>query len=569
MKESTKLWQLYQEGLNYQRRMGFASDWPKFERFKAGKQWPEVTEATRNLPRPVFNITDFTVRIKRANVLNQHMKLIYSPAEISEGNESAEAQLMLPAALSMPMGNPLQERHARDGAEDFTDFADFIWADLDQDELNDDFIDDAATLGTGILHYYWDSDVSGGLMNRFKGELRGEVIDPVNIFVANPQERRVQKQEWVMISGREDVGALRKLAAENGVRKAERELIVADNETGQEGYDAARQEMDKAAKCTVLTRYYRINGEVVFDRATRNVLIQSGVPLTPRPEKLDFSRFEQTADLPEPPEPDVPEAESVGAYRMTLYPLVVMCWSKRKKSFFGSGEVETIIPNQTAINFNIGMMLLSVQQTAWPKMLVKTGALQQTLTNTPGELVTDYSSGGDGLKYLQPPIFPGVAVGLTDKVIEYTRMLSGVNEVTSGDAFTANMAASAIIALQNQAKQPIESIQKRFYRAVREIGRIWEQFFKAYYIVERSITVPDGNGKLVVKSFLGERYRDVEYNLDIDVGPAAGYSESLAQATLDKLFDRGHVTLEQYIELAPKNTMPFREQLKKMMAAGR
>ena len=156
-------------------------------------------------------------------------------------------------------------------------------------------------------------------------------------------------------------------------------------------------------------------------------------------------------------------------YRMTLYPIVVMCWNKRKKSFFGTGEVEALIPNQTAVNFNIGMMLLSVQQTAWPKILAKSGAIQQTLTNTPGELVTDYYTGGDGIKYMHPPAFPGIAVNLTDKVIEYTRMLSGVNEVTSGDAFTANMAASAIIALQNQAKQPIENIQRRFYREKRRM----------------------------------------------------------------------------------------------------
>ena len=34
---------------------------------------------------------------------------------------------------------------------------------------------------------------------------------------------------------------------------------------------------------------------------------------------------------------------------------------------------------------------------------------------------------------------------------------------------------------------------------------------------------------------------------------------------MDKLFDGGHIPLSAYIELAPQNVMPFKEQLKRLL----
>lgn len=127
-RETTKTWQEYEEGLAYQRETGLSRKLPEYERFKQGDQWPAPSKRTANLPRPVFNIVNFFIRTKRANVLNQTIKMIYSPTEQGD-------------------------RHAVQGAQDFTDFAAVLWNELDQDELNENFVDDCATGGTGILHF--------------------------------------------------------------------------------------------------------------------------------------------------------------------------------------------------------------------------------------------------------------------------------------------------------------------------------------------------------------------------------------------------------------------------------
>ena len=70
-------------------------------------------------------------------------------------------------------------------------------------------------------------------------------------------------------------------------------------------------------------------------------------------------------------------------------------------------------------------------------------------------------------------------------------------------------------------------------------------------------------GEFVPLSEVGGEVQNLHFHLDIDVGAGSVYSESLAQATLDKLFDNGQIDLDTYIELCPKNVMPFKEQLKR------
>jgi hypothetical protein len=243
-----------------------------------------------------------------------------------------------------------------------------------------------------------------------------------------------------------------------------------------------------------------------------------------------------------------------------------MTWYKQKKCIYGIGEIEGLIPNQKAINFNIGMMLLSVQETAWPKIYARLGALDQQITNTPGEVIIDkLGNGQDNIKFMQPPNFSYMAINIVDKIIDTTRTVSGVTEVATGEKIGASIAAAAIIALQNQAKVPIEAIQKRFYRSQKRIGRIWEEFFKIRYNTERNVVVTDANNKKIPMLFNGSAYEDVSFDLKIDVGPSSQFSESLAMSTLDKLYDKGDIDRDIYIELAPDNVIPFKQRMKKLL----
>ncbi len=514
MNTETELWQQYENGLEYQRSMGFRTDFPMYIRFKEGDQWAAPTARTRNLPRPVFNIVEMFIRHKRAAVLNQSVALSYAAEEDDGGDAGMAVQ----------------------GARDLTDYAQQLWEHMDQDGLNREMMDDAATLGSGILHYYYDTEVIGDGRMPFVGEIRGENIDPLNIFFGDPQQRDVQKQPYIVIASRRRVREVQELARRAGLPERVCGTIGRDEAAMDEAYDAARIEVRDEDKCTVLTKYYRINGQVYFDRATRTVELVRRQSLTP-----------------------------VGRRPMTMYPIVMMVWHPRKKCIYGIGEAEGIIPNQKAINFNIAMLLLSVQQTAWPKLLSTPGAIRQPVTNEPGEHIIDYSAGGNGIRYLNPPVFSSTAMNLSTAVMELSRTVAGVSEVITGEMTGSEMAASAIIALQTQAKTPIEEIQKRYWNVLKQVGRIWLEFILAYYVFDRPLYV-NRDGKRELRHFNGARYRDIGFALSVDVGASSEFSEVLSQTTLDNFLANGYITVDQYIELASKNVVPFKERLRQMRA---
>lgn len=527
----TEIWKQYQEGLNFQRNMQFSSDFPRYERFKCGNQWPESTENTKSLPRPVFNIISMFVSNKKSSVLNNNIKMIFRSNETGSNTDTEN-----PLAMEI-------RAKAVEGAEKYTDYADAVWHEVGQDKLNDIAVEDAATNGTGIYHYFWDSAVSGGEIRPYTGALRGEIIDPLNFFVSNPQEEDIQKQEWIIISQRVPVKTVKRMAEINGISDELMSLITPDSDTSAEGYDTALHEQDGSRKLIVLTKYYKKNGAVYFSKSTQNVLIQQEQCLTP-----GYADGIKTGHI------------------IQRYPMAMFRWHDRKKCIFGRGEVEGIIPNQKVINFTIAMMALSTQDTGWPKVIVKPGALQQKITNRPGEVLIDHYTSGDGIKYLNGAQFNYGAINLVDKIVDLSRVTSGVTEVSTGETLGANMAASAIIALQNQAKLPIDDIQKRFYRTIKEIGYIWEEFFKTYYDKERLMVTERFDGQQTVTGFTGTRYSDIEFSLKVDVGAGSIYSESLGQTTLDKMYDKGDITVDQYIELSPDNVMPFKATLKQMRA---
>lgn len=525
--KTTILWKRYQQALSYKRNVNLEDIWEECENFIEGKHWPAPTPRTRNMPRPVINICSMIAENKKSNILSSKIKLLYRPHEVFFDLEKAN-----------------------EGADIFTKFAENIAKEIKQEDLDDEAQDFATQLGSYAFHYYWDNEVIGGVQSPFFGAMRGEVIHPKNIFFANPAEKDEQKQAWIQIVSDEPVETVRNRAKKNGIPNWYE--IKADNESTEEEFK------DKEV-CRVITQYSRVNGKVVWEQSTKDVQVQKPTYWEPN---LNKSKIKEE-DIEESQEPDVPS--TTGVFRKQLYPIVFGSHKNRKNCIYGIGEVEQAIPNNKAVNFNVGMMLLSVQQTAWPKILQKTNALaRQMITNTPGEILTDTSKGnGWGVKYMEGGSFDPQALQLTNTLIDLTRTTTGSTEVVTGEVLGANMAASAIIALQNQAKKPVEIYQKKYYRTYEKIGAIWLQFFKYYYNDGRLFSYEE-DGHQYLAQMNGNNYEDYDYSMIIEVGAGGQWSESLSIGLLDNLKAAKDITTDDYIELYPETIMPFKKKLKQI-----
>ena len=106
--------------------------------------------------------------------------------------------------------------------------------------------------------------------------------------------------------------------------------------------------------------------------------------------------------------------------------------------------------------------------------------------------------------------------------------------------------------------------QKSFYRAYEEIGKIYEQFFKYYYNDGRMFSYSDEDNNKFVAQMYGANYQDIDYSLQIEIGQAGTYSDSLAVSLLDNLRATNAIDDDDYIELYPDNIMTFKPKLKRI-----
>lgn len=532
-----KIWQDWQNGLQYQKTLRLKETCEQCVDFFEGRQWPVATERTKNMPRPVINIVKFIVNGKKANILSSKISMIYKPL----------------------IYNQEEGQTATEGASSFTNFAKHINKEIKQEDLDNQAIADGLKKGTYVYHYFWDREKKTG-MARFDGGLNGQIIDCLSIVFANPKQKDEQKQKWIIIQSRENVKTLREIAKKNGISKTEIELINSDDDS-EKNYNTEEQEGEEYA--TVLTRYFRKNGEVYYTKSTQNMIIQEETPLTPDARKANIEIDDEGNTNEDEEQVDIDKPEQTN-FKMSLYPIIVDSYDEREKSIYGIGEVEQLIPVQKAINFDYAMMQMATQNMGFPKVTMRPNALRgKQITNTPGEILTDYSPGFDGIKYMNPPTFSSMPLTIADKLLEVIRTVTGATEVANGEVLGKNMSGSAIVALQTQAKVPIEDMQKRFWRTHEKIARVWEQFFKAYYRFDVSYVIENDN-KLETNIFNGARYQNMDFETTIDVGAGSAYSESLSINLLEQALQRGDITFDDYIELYPETAMPFKAQLKEL-----
>ena len=545
-KDTTSLWDGYQNGLSYQATSGLAKNLPTFVKFYEGRQWAAPTKNTKNLPRPVVNIIKMICRNKKSAILASPVKIVYKA-----------------------------EDYMAD-VEKFNNFADYIQKEIGQEALDKKAIDDGVKKGSYFYHYYWDSEAQGkdGIK---EGGLRCEIIDPLNIFFSNPTETDEQKQKWILIASREDVSSVRAKCDSD----IDPDMIAADETDNKYG----TIEQEGTGLCTVLTRYFRIKGEVYCEKATRNTVVNKPFPLAPDIQAASEALGLQEEDAPNNALPDNPDNTSLvkDGVKAGLYPVVVGNYEPRENSIYGLGEVEGLIPNQKSINFNLAMSLLNAQEVAWGKYIVLPEALRgQVINNEPGQVLTDYSGTGSGIRKMTEQTMQSQPLQLVDTLTQLTRTVTGASEVMTGEVIGSNMSGAAIAQLQSQAQQPIEELKDAFWLAKEKQGKVLAQFFKLYYTEKeftftQTETKRDAEGNRILNEygmpeeeeiqltdiFNSADFANTQFAVVVEVINGTAASAAGDINILDTLLARGLISLRTYLRAYPKDALSNRSEILK------
>jgi len=495
----TKLWELYQNGLDYQNSIDLRAQIDENIRYFEGKQWPSPTESTKNLPRPVVNIVKMICRSKKSAILASPLKIFYK---------------------SYTQGADISK---------FNSFASELLKELGQDGLDRIAIDSAVKKGSYFYHYYWDKDALT-LTGKRQGSLRCELIDPLNIFFQNPAQSDEQKQGWILIASHKDLSEVLSLC---GGKISEAEL---ERDKGDNGY------------ITVLTRYFKISSEVYFEQATKSHIITPPTALAPMP--LNNSEL---------------STQGKDFVHASLYPIVCGCYERRQGSIYGISEIEGIIPNQKAINFNIAMSLLNAQECAWGKYIALPNALKgQKISNVPGQVLIDHTGTGEGIKKMPDNGISEIPMNMSSELINITRNISGASELMSGEV-VRSLSGTAIAQLQAQAQLPIEDLKNEFIEVKRKQGLVLAQFMKLFFYKREFIIRKSAQGdeKEYFDLFSSSDYENSIFDVVVEVTSSTRTTVASDISLLNSCFSNGSISLETYIRAYPDSAISNKTELLK------
>ena len=497
-----KAWRQYEAGKEYKRRIGFYETIRRNEQFYRGDQWSG--SAAKDLPKPVFNVLKRVADYLICSVASADIKIRYTNENLPFVSGQREAELL------------------RQGLDTLSENASYRWESCGMDAKVLRMVNDAAISGDGALYCYWNPDIKNPQF--FEGDIVTEVIDSANIFPADVNRADIQSQEYIILSGRAPVSALKREAEASGASEEDISKIVSDSEVQTEAGVSSSTELEgeDEEKATYIIKFWREEGRVVFEKSVKECVIRRG--------RTDCR----------------------------LYPVAYFNWTPVKNRFHGDSPITYLIPNQKYINRAYAMAMKHMTDTAFSKVVYDKSKIPEW-TNTVGEAIAAVGGNvADAVSVVGVGEMQSGYMEVVDSAVLLTKELMGATESALGNIEASN--TSAILALQDTSRIPLEQVKRAFYRAIEELANIWADMMCAYYPSERLIPCAVGDGVCSRQIDFDSLKRDF-LNARVDVSEVTRYSAASAQSLLDKLLEGGHISASEYIKRLPSGVIIDRSSL--------
>ena len=504
MNRSVKLaWEQYESGKDYKRRIGLYETIRQNERFYRGQQW--ASGECPELPRPVFNVIRRIIDYLVCSVASAGLSVRFTDENLPFLRNEAERSRL------------------KKGLEVLSSNAAYRWERSGMDHKLIRLLTDAAITGDGVIYCYWDTEKHTPQL--FSGDINCDIIDNVNLFVSDVNRADIQSQDYIIIAGRASVTSLRREAEASGASEEYIAKILPDSADNSQSGEMSHYELEgnEEAKATYIIKFWREGERVVFEKSTRECSIKRA--------RTDCR----------------------------LYPVAYLNWMPTKNSFHGTSPITSLIPNQKFINRGFAMAMKHMMDTAFSKVIYDKSKIPEW-TNTVGEAIAAVGGGNisDAVSVVGTGEMQSGYMELIESAIEITKDLCGATESALGNLEASN--TSAILALQETSRIPLEQIRSSYYKCVEDIANIWADMMCAYYPSERLIPFETQDGgscesvdfSLFKSGFLSAR---------IDVAEISRYTAASAQSMLDKLLDGGYISPVSYVKRLPSGMLLNRQAL--------
>jgi len=519
--ETTKYWRLYEKGIEYINRKRLVQRTNRNWNFFAGKQWEGIQ--TGGLELPFLNFIKPVIRHKVSTVSQNNMIAHYSDAE---GNDELA-----------PVYERLDQKFSAS------------WEHANMDMVLWQTIKDAAVTGDGIL-YFGTKDI---------GDCQR--LPNTTVLYGNESETDIQKQPYVIIHQRLLVKTVKEMARQNGLTDEEIRMIIPDQdiENTVGNTDEVENTLEQpSSKVTVLFFFEKIDGIVHITKCTKTVVFEAEHPIASKKPDGSIDKG------------------------LTLYPLLKISWEDYPNDARGLSEVEQLIPNQLEVNKTLARRSMIIQLTAYPRLAYKEDALQnpEALEQVGKPLAIGNGMTADSvnqaISYLNPAQSNSDPKNYADDIMEYSQELSGSGETAMGNINPNRVAASAIIAIRDQAALPLNEQVAKMKTFVEEYAKLAIEMWMVYnpcgmdvlFTEEDPIT---GEKTQVMQTITKEDWDRIKPEIRIDTSQDNPWTKEAEQNFLDGALDKGYITFEEYVDIVPeKGIVPknkLQTTLKKRQAA--
>ena len=542
----TKAWEYYERGRDYNNRLS-----PNLYRlvdtnleFFAGNQWVNMpdTPAMNRLPKPVFNIIKRVASLFVASLTSSSASVSFEPLSGRGGDEAAQFATAELANLFDKFKMDYRIREA---------------------------LFDGAVSGDYCAHFYWDAEAVpfGGRFSDYRGEIRMELVDGVNVMFANPNTTDVQAQPYILIIGRESVEKLRREAEEKGAVRADMENAFQAGAGGRTELSGTGDDEGKALYCYLYTKrrvkeYYRD--------------AETGERRERERDSVFVGKYTRDAVI-------FPERDT----GLSLYPIAWGNWEKQKNQYHGRALVTGVIPNQIFINTMFAMVMRHLQLSGFPKTVYNADLISSWSSEVGQAIGVHGVAPGQGMGQvaanLAPADMSSQIIAAIDKAMAYTKDCLGATDAQMGNVSPEN--TSALMVLQSSAEIPLENTRAGLYEWLEDIGAILLDMMGNYYglrplVRERELHRPrvDALGEPVIDEETGliatesftkrvtelydfSLFRELWFSVRVNAGASTYFSEIAMVQTLDNLRRDGTLSLVEYLERIPDKLIPRKAEL--------
>ena len=485
----TSIWQLYEKGQNYHRRIGIYTDTDRNYRMYNGNQWEgaklgDVEPVQKNFIKPIVKY--------KVSVIHDNLYAINYSSQNFANKEFAK----------------VSDKYC----EMLNRYAHRVWEQDKMDFKLRRITKDAAINDEGILFIDFDQE---------KMLPVNEIVKKNDIYYGNENDDDIQNQPYILIRKRMPVSNAIEFALANGMSEENTDYIIGDNDTFEESGEAAKEEIDDMV--TLVYKLYKKNGTVHYSIATRWIDIVEdtdiGISLYPIvhfnwEEKEGSARGEGEVRylIPNQIEVNRTEVRRVLTVKYQAYPQKVVDTSK--------------ISNPQALNTVGGTIRTNGQPVDDVHKIVG--------TIPPAQMSPD-------VKQLQ------------EDLINVTRDLAGAGDTATGQVNPESASGRAILAVQQASQAPMTEQKETCKNTVEDTARIWLEYLIAYSVegvdLEEEVTNELGEKTISVVNVPQSVLKELQATVKIDITPKGVYDKFAQEQTIENLLIQGFFNIQRLSEL--------------------